>query len=78
MTEGDERDDPKGGGVAAKRLRYEEQINLTVPDSALMCKSKQDSYQPAKPWLWWMPREASWCWLQMCSRFPVTRTNWNW
>ena len=36
---------PKGGG--GKGPRDEEQINLTDPDSALMRKSKRDSYQQA-------------------------------
>jgi transposase len=38
---------PKGGGRTEKGPRAEEQINLTDPDSALMRKSKRDSYHQA-------------------------------
>jgi transposase len=46
-TEGGEQGDRKGSGTAGKGPRAEEQINLTDPDSALMRKSKRDSYQQA-------------------------------
>jgi hypothetical protein len=40
-------DKPAGGGEAGKGPRAEEQINLTDADSALMRKSKRDSYHQA-------------------------------
>jgi transposase len=40
-------DKPPGGGEAGKGPRAEEQINLTDADSALMRKSKRDSYHQA-------------------------------
>jgi len=46
-TGGEEQDNPKGGGMAGKGPRGEQQINLTDPDSQLMRKSKRDSYQQA-------------------------------
>jgi transposase len=40
-------DKPHSGGEVGKEPRGEQQINLTDPDSALMRKSKRDSYQQA-------------------------------
>jgi transposase len=46
-SEGGEQDNLKGGGMAGEGPRAEEQINLTDADSALMRKSRRDSYQQA-------------------------------